>query len=83
MNKRVVVGDTVNCRLYNKAEGKFYGNPWTGEVVSINQKSAKPYTVTRPGYPNISLLRDEIRGIVAKVDDSDRSGRKVTEGDAK
>jgi len=60
----IQVGTKAVCRLYNTPEQSFYGDQWTGEVVSIDKNSKKPYMMTRPGHPNIALHCHELRSLL-------------------
>jgi hypothetical protein len=42
MSKRIKVGSTVSCRLFNSAKGKFFGDSWEGKVLDI-QEPEKPW----------------------------------------
>ena len=60
----IQVGTKAVCRLYNTPKQCFYGDQWTGKVVSIDKDSKKPYIMTRPGHPNIALHRYELRSLL-------------------
>ena len=59
-----IVGDKVECWLFNIPDGRSYGERWIGEVLSINYSIKRSYHVTRPGFPNINVTIKEIWKIV-------------------
>lgn len=71
------IGDLVRCRLYNKPEGKSYGDYWDGKLLDIQVHTVKSdiwyrngiketkHLVEKPFHPNgIWLHRNEVKGVV-------------------
>lgn len=71
------IGDLVRCRLYNKPEGKSYGDYWDGKLLDIQVHTIKSeiwylngtketmYLVEKPNHSDgIWLHRNEVKGVV-------------------
>jgi hypothetical protein len=63
---KIKPGSKVICRLFNKPEGKFYGDLFEGEIVGIrmDDNNNKIYTVNRE-YGVIDLKRKEIKKVLS------------------
>lgn len=67
MEKMPVVGDLVECWLFNTPDKSYYGKKWVGEVLKVDEDKKRSFLVTRPGYPNIEVSIKEIWQVVPKV----------------
>jgi hypothetical protein len=64
------IGDSVNCRLYNSVERRFYGNSFTGKIIDVdkeyfvNDDDKRGYLIQSNhfGFP-IWMKRKEVKGI--------------------
>lgn len=62
MSNKLSVGDTVQCRLFNTPEGKFYGPYFVGKITKIGMTKDCPYFVESDSKPfGLWLKRKEIK----------------------
>lgn len=61
--RSIQAGDMVNCRLFNRPMGKFYGPTFLAEVVAFRIGEDKPVLVKRQTGGEIWLHRKEILNI--------------------